>query len=151
MGKGTLTPQDPGRALTRLATSPFTFPALLFRQAQPARRSPWVLAKELSLLTPPQHAAEGLAALAVRNGKQGLMAPITAPQVIAAWALGAASRRDAIIATANRRNPFDAISNSPAALYLLVIYSTTSGRGSSAYVVAKKSKFGRRKATAPVF
>ena len=66
MGKGMLTPQDPGRALTRLATSPFTFPALLFRQAQPARRSPWVLAKELSLLTPPQHAAEGLAALAVR-------------------------------------------------------------------------------------
>ena len=42
------------------------------------------------------------------------MAPITAPQVIAAWALGAASRRDAIIATANRRNPFDAISKSPA-------------------------------------
>ena len=79
------------------------------------------------------------------------MAPITAPQVIAAWALGAASRRDAIIATANRRKPFDAISKSPAALYLLVIYSSISGRGSSAYVVAKKSKFGRRNATAPVF
>ena len=79
------------------------------------------------------------------------MAPITAPQVIAAWALGAASRRDAIIATANRRNPFDAISKSPAALYLIAIYSTTSGRGSSAYVVEKMGKFGRRKATKPVF